>query len=428
MQSVTKAVRDRRPEWADELLDLVVQEATGRFVVASRAGEYAWMWLRDGQLSGVSAAARRPLLSRRLLAFRILTQDQLEKALAAIRDQPGQRLLDRVIQDRLAPLSFIDAYVRHVTAEQMASMLHTSVDDVSFEPGRVQRVSPLLLDVHDMMAAAAVTPFVIPDEIAEHVLTATHPDFPHSYAIQRAVLAASDGRHRPVEVADLCGLTAGETLQIIADLEGHGVLALAAGPQRDNWMDVSAEEPAALDAAPAAAEDEAVPVIEAAPPTAPAAPPPAPAEAEPVPAAEPKPEPGPEPAAEPEHTARPSFPPPAADEHPVAGPEQPEELVRLPEPSPASRRDAMSLLASLTDSIAAEPTPPPTPEPQAEVTTTSRAPVWTSRQSRPNNPMESGEVFRELASLGDEGNPAPNGGATRIHAEGKDKKRKLFGR
>lgn len=410
----------QRPEWADELLDLAVQEATGRFVVASRSGEYAWMWLRDGQLSGVSAAARRPLLSRRLLAFRVLSPDRVEQALASIRTQPGQRLLDRVIQDRLAPLSFIDAYVRHVMAEQMASMLNTSVDDVSFEPGRVQRVSPLLLGVHDMMVAAANTPYVIPDEIAEHVMAASRTDFPHSYAIQRSVLAASDGRRRPVEVADECGLTAAEMLQIIADLGHHGVLELTAGPERDNWMDVAWEEAPQIPA-PAAA----VPVIEAAPVTP-----------------------------EPLVAARPPDPPPPANEHPhlevppppLAAPSPPEpqpqpqppeteavtaaeprddDLVTLPESTPASRRDAMSLLASLTDSTGTDDPPPePHAEPQAEVTTTSRAPVWTKRQSRPNNPMETGEVLRELQSLGTEDTPAPNGPAQR----GDGKKRKLFGR
>lgn len=416
-QVVPKAI-GQRPEWADELLDLAVQEATGRFVVASCSGEYAWMWLRDGQLSGVSAAARRPLLSRRLLAFRILSPDRVEQALESIRYAPGQRLLDRVIQDRLAPPSFIDAYVRHVMAEQMASMLHTSVDDVSFEPGRVQRVSPLLLGVHEMMVAAAATPFVIPTEIAEHVMTALHADFPHSYAIQRAVLAASDGRRRPVEVADECGLTAAEMLQVIADLEQHGALELTAGPERDNWMAVSQEEAPAI--APAGPPREpAVPVLDAPPaPTEPVhaeVPPPAPV---PAPRAEsPPPDPRDRAPIEPDPVAPPTPEPPPHDD-----------FVTLPEATPASRRDAMSLLASLTDSISSAPPEHPEPvEPQAEITTTSRAPVWTTRQTRPSNPMESGEVFRELQSLGTEDAAGPTV-PSQSAPEGKDKKRKLFGR
>ena len=61
-----------RPSWADELLDLAAQEATGRLVVLSSAGDEGWVEFRDGELVGVSAASRRPLLARRLTAFGVM--------------------------------------------------------------------------------------------------------------------------------------------------------------------------------------------------------------------------------------------------------------------------------------------------------------------------------------------------------------------
>jgi len=63
---------EQRQPWLDHALDLAVQEATGQLIIVSPAGDHNWLWFRDGQITGVSAPARRPLLAQRLLAFNVM--------------------------------------------------------------------------------------------------------------------------------------------------------------------------------------------------------------------------------------------------------------------------------------------------------------------------------------------------------------------
>jgi hypothetical protein len=90
--------------------------------------------------------------------------------------------------------------------------------------------------------------------------------------------------------------------------------------------------------------------------------------------------------------------------------------------------EALAVLAAISE--AAGSAPEPAVEPQAEVTTTSRGPVWQGRPRKPSNPMQTSDVFRELQSLGIEDEaPQPAPPSRKPHHDGKDaKKRRLFGR
>ncbi|MFN8125195.1 MAG: hypothetical protein U0R64_01600 [Candidatus Nanopelagicales bacterium] len=358
--------------WAEGLLDLVVQEATGRVVLSGSAGEYGWVYLRDGLLSGISAGARRPLLAQRLAAFAALPPVQIDQALAAVKRQPGLRLLDLIVAERLVPQGFVETYLRNVMAEHLAVLLHGPPAQLRLESGRVQRSAPLLLDPHEVLSLALVVPYAFPDEVAEHAMTASGNDYSAAATIHQSVLAVSDGRRRPVDVADECGLTAGETLQVIAELQQHGALELTPSGAA-TWSDPLAGPP---------------PPPAATPPTLPP-----PRAATPPPVAAPPPRPEPEPTAEPVVTP---FAPEPVEEEPTVRPPR----------SGESRREALNALKNLTDALvdpdsAPAPGPAETPSPQAAVTTTGR--VWSVRPQRPADPMESGDVLRELKSLEDQG-------------------------
>ena len=380
----------QHPSWADDLLDLAAQEATGRVVVVSSTGEHGWLHLRDGALTGVSAATRRPLLSRRLTAFEVMSGDDVRKALDSIRQQPGVRLVDILIDQRMVPSAFIESYLRNTMAEQLGAILNSSVAEVRYEPGRVQRVSPLLMGVHEVLATAAAVPFMFPDDIRDHLMQAVAGAQGGPAPIHRSVLTASDGHRRPVDVADLCGLTAAETLQVIAELQQHSALELTADPEHDQWHGVTGDETLSL--APATGELVAEPVRPSLPPST-------------------EPETLTLPAAAAIHPRTPPIdapPPPMPAVKPFAPAPVEPEIESDPVPagrgSNGNRREALSALKDLTDAVLAdsqsEAGPPPAHEPQAEVTTTSPH-VWSTRPVRPANPMESGDVLRELKSLGD---------------------------
>ncbi len=377
----------RAPPWADDLLDLAAEEATGRLVVVVDAGEEGWIQLRDGSLSAVSAATRRPLLSRRLTAFEVMTSDQVRAAMATVRQTPGAHLLDLLIHDRLVPEAFVVGYLRNTMAEQLGAIMAGGATEVRFEPGRVPRVNPLLLSVHEVLATATAIPHTFPDDIADLVLRATTGSPPELAPIMRSVLAAADGRRRPVDVADACGLTAAETIQVINELSRKKLAELVAGTEHSSWG-----EAGVLSLGPPAgpAMDVPLPRTHTSPDpesTRPAGPVAYPA----TPAASAVPK-APVAAAPPVIT--PFAPAPVEPETPARTRSVPED-----------RREALSALKSLTEAVAADAEPPvphvpAVKEPQSEVTTTSPR-VWANRPTRPANPMESGEVLRELKSLGD---------------------------
>lgn len=358
-------VADRsRPPWTDELLDLAAQEATGRLVVSADAGRDAWIYLRDGLVCGVSGGARRPLLSRRLVAFGALSADRVLAELATARARPGVRLVDLLVAHGLVSDLFVETYLRNSMAEQLSIVLAAPGVEVSYQPGRVQRTGPLMIATHDVLATALVAPHEFPPDLARSLLSATGSEPGNLLTIHRTVRAASDGRQRPLEVAEACGLTTAEMIQVIADLRQAGAIALGAQAPAPT----AAPEPSGAGDVP------------------PATVPTPPASAAALPATEP-----------------PVDPP---VDMVVVRPFAPEPVDPDPDEEAAphgtrERREALSALKSLTEGLV-EPTPPPPQEPQSEVTTTAPPRAWHKRPQRPLDPMESGDVLRELKSLGDQ--------------------------
>lgn len=369
-----------RPSWADELLDLAAQEATGRLVVSSSDGDEGWIEFRDGELVGASAASRRPLLARRLTAFGVMSTADVAALLSALRSQSGRRLIDVLVQDRLVPPAFIAGFVRNTMAEQLGVMAAFSASRHRFQSGPVhQSVPPQRVD--EVLATALAVSHTFPDDLRDNALRQAGNPGDSLPPIFRSVLASCDGSRSAADVADSCGLTVAETLQVLTDLRNRALVELVARSVAEPWQ-VPLHGPA--DAERLAAQP---PPVAAVPPTAP-----------PTPAAPPmgvaaaaNPVAPPTPPVEPPTVVTPLAPEPVEPE-PVAAAESPE-----------SRRAALNALADLTDAVAGgAPVPhvPAVDEPQSEVTTTSPR-VWGNRPMRPANPMESGDVLRELKSLGD---------------------------
>lgn len=351
------------PQWVDHVLDLAAQEATGRFVVASEPSDTdGWILLRDGEIAGASGDVRRPLLGRRLVAFGLLSEQQVTQHLSVLRQQQGRRLLDLLIHEHAVPESFFTSYLRNTLAEQVGSMTAFAEPVTHFEPGPVPH-APLRLPVHEVLTAAFGMSHSFPEQIADLAVRGVGAPPPELPVLHGAVMRSADGSRRPGEIADDCGLTVAETVQVLTDLHGRRLVQLV--------------RPAVPPAAPAAAPPASAPI----PPAAAATPPPL----GPPPPAPPAPRTGPVP------VIRPLAPEPVERESEGA-----------PRSTPEGRREALTALAALTEPSEATPSPapPPPPEPQAEVTTTSPR-IWTKRPTRPANPMESGDVLRELKSLGD---------------------------
>ena len=352
-----------RPKWTDELLDLAAQEATGRLVVSGEAGASGWLYLRDGLLCGVSGAARRPLLSRRLVAFGVLDADRVAAELIRARSRPGVRLVDLLVADRLASDLFIETYLRNSMAEQLSAMLNAPSAGVSYEPGRVQRTGPLMVATQDVLATALVAPHEFPAELTAVALSASGTDPKGLLTIHRAVRSASDGRQEPLEVAESCGLTTAEMIQVISDLRQAGALTLRPMTAPDARRGMAPPPPVSVAMAP--------------PPESP-------------PAAEPLPEVA---TAAPEDVIvlRPFAPAPV----------EPDVDAEPAQRGPHERREALSALKNLTEGLTDSAPAPPSHEPQAEVTTTAPPRAWNTRTQKPTDPMASGDVLRELKSLGE---------------------------
>ena len=372
-----------RPSWADELLDLAAQEATGRLVVLSSAGDEGWVEFRDGELVGVSAASRRPLLARRLTAFGVMAAPDVAALLSALRAQTGRRLIDVLVHDRLVPDAFITGFVRNTMAEQLGVMAAFPEAQHHFRSGPVhQSVPPQRAD--EVLATALAVSHTFPQELQDHALKRSDDQAAEVPPVFRSVLEACDGSRSAPDVADACGLTVAETVQVLTDLRNRRLVGLVPRPAQDPWQVALAGE------GPAASTPQPTPPAPA-PAPAPARASSAPPVGDPVPAPAPATVPTPAATAEPPIVLTPLAPEPVEPE-PVAS-----------DGSPESRRAALNALADLTEAVAgAPPVPhvPPVDEPQSEVTTTSPR-VWANRPMRPANPMESGDVLRELKSLGD---------------------------
>ncbi|MCP4504846.1 MAG: hypothetical protein GY826_00425, partial [Fuerstiella sp.] len=211
----------QRAPWLEQAFDLAAQEATGQLVIVSPNGDHSWLWLRDGQLTGVSAPARRPLLAQRLVSFGVLDSRTTAKALANAREHPGIRLIDIVMTENLAPEAFLLDYLLASAAEQMRQIQESGVRESRFHPGRTQRLSPLLLDLHDVVATAQSSEQHIQPEIAELAVSAL-PDAIPTSKIHESLISASDGHRTPIQIADYLGLTIQEISSLLSQLVADG--------------------------------------------------------------------------------------------------------------------------------------------------------------------------------------------------------------
>ncbi len=215
----------QRAPWLEQAFDFATQEATGQLVIISPNGDHSWLWLRDGQLTGVSAPARRPLLAQRLMSFGVLDSRTTAKALASAREHPGLRLIDVVMAENLAPETFLLDYLLASAAEQMRQIQDSGVRESRFHPGRTQRLSPLLLDLHEVVSAAQSSEQRIQPEIANLAVSAL-PDVIPTSKIHESLISASDGHRTPIQLADFLGLTIQETSSSLTQLVADGSVEL----------------------------------------------------------------------------------------------------------------------------------------------------------------------------------------------------------
>lgn len=240
-----------RPAWADELLDLCAQEATGRLLVRSAEGEEGWIEIRDGSLAGASAAGRRVLLGRRLTSFGVMSAADVSQILSSLRDRRGQRLLDVVLQDRLVPEDFVADFLRNSLAEQLGAMTGYRDATHHFESTTVPHV-PVPVDPHDAVADALTGSHLFPDEMGDAAVRALSSGAADVPPVYQAVLAAADGRRRPVEIADECGLTVAEAVVALTDLRNRNLVDIVDRSLVGAWQIPGADPvPAAPPAGPA---------------------------------------------------------------------------------------------------------------------------------------------------------------------------------
>ncbi len=220
-------LQHQRTPWLEQAFDFATQEATGQLVIVSPNGDHSWLWIRDGQLTGVSAPARRPLLAQRLVSFGILDSRTIAKALATAREVPGTRLIDVILVENLAPETFLSDYLLATAAEQMHQIQDAGFRESRFHPGRTQRLSPLLIDLHDVAASAQTDTHRIRPEIADLAVSALSHDSVTS-TICQSLMSASDGHRRPIQIADHLGLTIQEISTLLDQLVADGAVEIVA--------------------------------------------------------------------------------------------------------------------------------------------------------------------------------------------------------
>lgn len=209
--------QSQRQPWLDHALDLAVQEATGQLIIVSPTGDHNWLWFRDGQVTGVSAPARRPLLAQRLVAFNVMTQQSVDKALTAARETPGTRLMDIILTEQAAPEAFLRDFLAATMSEQLAQIEEAGIRETSFRTGEARRISPLLVDLRDVIAGARSGLHQIPADIAD-LAVATQPGVTLTPGIEQSFVNVCDGHRRPGQLADQLGLTLDETVSLLHQL------------------------------------------------------------------------------------------------------------------------------------------------------------------------------------------------------------------
>jgi hypothetical protein len=404
---------EQRQPWLDHALDLAVQEATGQLIIVSPAGDHNWLWFRDGQITGVSAPARRPLLAQRLLAFNVMDQQAVGKALAMARETPGTRLIDTILTEQAAPEAFLRDFLAATMSEQLAQIEEGGVGETTFRTGEARRISPLLVDLRDIIAGAHSGLHQIPTDIAD-LAVGVHPGVTATPGIEQSFLNACDSHRRPAQLADHLGLTLNETMTLLQQLLKSNAAYLldprsVIPPEADTLLPPPFADPVS-DSQPAAPEP-----IDLPPPTG-------------IPAAPPVEPPSDEVTSAPYQPAQIPTSPAAAAHSPVASsaaPEAPAELHQMaaelaptmpegadiPEHEEApqhrisdatvDRQGVTSMLAGLANPAAESPavaqpaklaTPPP-------ATPTSQQPLTTSQAG---TPAMRPDLLSELHSLGQE--------------------------
>ena len=405
--------QSQRQPWLDHALDLAVQEATGQLIIVSPTGDHNWLWFRDGQVTGVSAPARRPLLAQRLVAFDVMTQQSVDKALTAARETPGTRLMDIILAEQAAPEAFLRDFLAATMSEQLAQIEEAGIRETSFRTGEARRISPLLVDLRDVIAGAHSGLHQIPADIAD-LAVSTQPGVTVAPGIEQSFVNVCDGHRRPGQLADQLGLTLNETMALLQQLLASEAVYLSdpraiASPAPDEMLPPPFADSAATASPPASAS--APPDLP--PPTEiPAAPSVEPVSEEPV-SAPYQPAQIPE---SPTKTTRASSATPGAPEAPAElhqmaaelAPELPEgadtpEHEKAPQhritDETVDRQGVASMLAGLARPAADSPAPTPKAAP---ATPSAPPPQQRLTTSQAGTPAMRPDLLNELHSLGQE--------------------------
>ena len=372
----------------DAALDLAAQEATGRLLVGGTEGQYGWLWLRDGLLSGASGPGPRPLIANRIATFELLPQSQIGKLISETRSRPGARMIEVLIEREVVPLEFISEFVALAAAEQISHLEAMPVSQVRFEPGVVHAAGPSELTVENALTHCRSLRTELSGIAADARFATRTSSSGLSQPVARSLASFCDGSRNLAQIAYVSGLTRHEA---IVWLEGM----LAAGQ-----IEVTRAEEPVTD------WENQTPI-------------PQPSEAA---APEPAAEPADQTAAAPTHQAHPSGPPPApAAGNPVVAPEATTPSHLQPPEAASDRRHLLSTLAALSaeadtrkPATGHSPTGGPgepestesTDQAEADSTQDSAIPEDADTTFAAATPTGSrgiaSEMFRELHSLGEE--------------------------
>jgi hypothetical protein len=360
-------------------LDLAAQEATGRLLVASPDGNYGWLWLRDGLLSGVSGPGPRPLLANRLATFELLPKSQISKIVVETRSRPSVRMLEVVAELGSVPPTFLHDFVAITAAEQLALLEAMPIDHVRFESGNVHRSGPAMLLVHEVFSQCRTLRTELSGVAADARFTTGRSATGPNDAVARTLTTYCDGSRDLRQLAYVSGLTQHESVVWLEAMLAMNQVQLFEADDQP-FTDWETQTPLPL-------QDESAPMVE----------------------------PRAQTAARSGEPPRPLPPPPGPPSQP-AGTGQPVVRPSGPRPpdSPEGRRDLLSTLAALSAEAearsAAPHLAPPSSDPAADreqaplegdaEPDTDAASVFTAA-TPPGGRGIASEMFRELHSLGE---------------------------
>ncbi|MDZ7576801.1 MAG: hypothetical protein U0904_01280 [Candidatus Nanopelagicales bacterium] len=229
---------DQIATFENELLDLVAQGASGRLIISGPDGDTGWVWLRDGHVCGVSSACRTPLLAARLAAFGVLSRAQIANALSATRTSPGTRLIDVLLSKRGVPEDFLTEFATATAGEHLAVALRQGVSSTRFENGRLPQTSTLLLPAMRVLEQAARYRDAAQPRQSRllAVDTGAHEGL---VTIQQAIVSSCVGDVDTVGIADRCGLTILEAVELVEPLIESGMILAIGRDSEERDVDLS---------------------------------------------------------------------------------------------------------------------------------------------------------------------------------------------